>query len=191
MGELKEAAAVYRSFISRDPQSGRANQARALLNQVEAALAKQEEAQLPKAPEPQPAPALGTAVIPAPPPATEELHLVEPPTPAPAQSRPPRRPAPRRSKQCRPHAGRVRECKRLCPAARLYLGRRRRRRNRDRRRRGARGVPESSLSDSLHSSAEVQSLQLQEASDAHRANSFFVAGGALAAIAVACFVLRF
>ncbi len=34
LGELKEAAAVYRSFISRDPQSGRADQARALLDQA-------------------------------------------------------------------------------------------------------------------------------------------------------------
>jgi len=194
LGELKEAAAVYRSFISRDPQSSRVDQARALLDQVEAALARQEEAQLPKAPEPQASAAPGTTMIPAQPSPTEELHLVEPPAPAraiaPAAAPNPAPPQAVSGSRAGSSASASAEARpriwtwvaaggaAVATGVGAALG-------------AKSASTKSSLADSLHSSAEVQSLQLQEASDAHRANSFFVAGGALAAVAVACFVLRF
>ena len=45
LGEMKDAATVYRSFIAKDPQNARVPQASTLLAQVEAALDKQTEAQ--------------------------------------------------------------------------------------------------------------------------------------------------
>ncbi len=71
LGEMKEAATVYRSFLAKDPNNARAQQARVLLAQVEGAVGKQTEAQTaqptdaqqeagalvpPKGPAPQPAP---------------------------------------------------------------------------------------------------------------------------------------
>lgn len=91
LGEMKEAATVYRSFLAKDPNNARAQQARVLLAQVEGAVGKQTEAQTaqptdaqqeagalvpPKGPAPQPAP----------------QALAEPPPPPPAE-RPADKPA--------------------------------------------------------------------------------------------------
>ena len=45
LGEMKEAATVYRSFLAKDPNNARAQQARVLLAQVESAVGKQAEPQ--------------------------------------------------------------------------------------------------------------------------------------------------
>ena len=209
LGEVKEAAAVYRSFIGRDPKNKHVERAQALLNQLEAVLAKQEEAQL-KAP-PEAPPPRGEEGTSGPPGqsdtlASESLHLVEserpiravagvpstpvaqlpPPTDAPSAPRSAIAVAGKGFAQAPPPAvHRTRIWTWVAAGSAVVVT----------------GIAvglgaksnsiKSSLSSSAHPGAEVQSLQVEQVSDAHRANSFFVAGGALGVIAVTLFALDF
>ena len=207
MGEMKEAATVYKSFIAKDPNNARLEQARTLLEQVEAALASQSEAQTAKptevtarqdAPadvpraraEPLPARVEPSPARAAPPaktaqPAAEELALVEARRPGPAA-------APTRAIEARrveaPAAAQASHRRVLTWVAGggavaatglgLVLGARSK-------------STQSSLQGSLHPGAEVKGLQQDQVADAHRANALFVAGAVLAALGVTFFVLEF
>jgi tetratricopeptide (TPR) repeat protein len=198
LGEMKEAATVYRSFIGKDPNNPRIEQARTLLEQVEAAVNSHTEAQAAKptevtgsqeaVAEPMRKPAIAPVVQrPAQQPSRpgEDVALVD-------GKRPVRTVAP----------DRVIEARRIEPAtpaqqprsrpwtwlagtgavaatgAGLAFGARSQ-------------STQSSLRDSLHAGGEVQSLQANQINDAHRANALFVIGGVLAVTAGVLFVLEY
>jgi tetratricopeptide (TPR) repeat protein len=89
LGKMKEAATVYRSFLAKDPNNARAEQARTLLAQVESALGKQTEAQTAQPTDTQqdPSPPKGAAAQPAP-------QALTPPSPPPPAEKPVEKPAP-------------------------------------------------------------------------------------------------
>jgi len=206
LGEIKEAAAAYRSFIGRDPKNKHIEQARGFLDQLEALLAKQEDAQLKAPPEaPPPRAEEGTSGPPgqADTIASESLRLVEPtravvgvPSDQTTKSAasPDAPPAPRSAiavadqsfaEGPAPLVHRTRVwtwvaagCAGVATGIALGLG-------------AKSNSIKSSLADSAHPGAEVQSLQADQVSDAHRANSFYVAGGALGAIAITLFALDY
>ena len=211
LGEMKEAATVYRSFISKDPQNVRVGQASALLAQVESAMDKQDEAQRAKPTEVagptqpnfrQPALApVATAARPssaAQPVGTaqaEEIPLVAAahssravvPTGQAAVARSASRSAPFASPAGppAPPAQRRRVFTWIALGGAVVAT-------------GAGAAfglhsksTQSSLSGSLHSGGDVQNLQSGQVSDARRANALFLAGGLLAAASAAFFVLEF
>lgn len=202
LGELKEAAMVYRSFISKDPGNRGVGQARELLAQVEQALEKSAQAQSApptgvtreaQAAAAEPLPVSSPALPAAPGPVL--VVRADPPKPAavPASSPPPSRastprPAPQAASQA-PVPASAPGHRRLWTwvaaggaAVALGIGAGF----------GARAKStQSSLSGSLHPGAEVQGLQESQMSDAHKANALFIAGGVLGAATAALFVLEF
>jgi tetratricopeptide (TPR) repeat protein len=195
LGELKEAAAVYRNFLIKDPQNSRVEQAKTLLAQIEDALGRQAQAQnappveLSSRPEPQ------ASADPFAPKPMQPVAVPEEPPPPPAQPSPWTAP-----KQTEPEATKLRPA--APPAAveaaatgkkrvftwvaggagvlGLAVG-------------GAFGLQSRGAQSDLqsqHTGAEVLDLQKKQVDNANRANTFFVVGAATLAVAAALYFLE-
>ena len=200
LGELKEAASVYRTFLVKDPESKHVEQARTLLAQLDDALNRQQQAQIapptdltgrsdaqaadqPGAARAVELPGAAQPLVRADERADKPEHVVSPlpvePEAAHAKPLVPRAALPEADPEL-PHRRLYTWVAGGVGVAALAVG-------------GVFGLQSKSARSSLetlHSGTEVQDLQQKQVDNAKRANLFFVAGAVVVAAAAVLYVLE-